>query len=96
MTTTIEQNGVTYQVTHHLVPEVLNQDGHIYRLLEATPHMTWKGKPTWILTWQGRCAQCGIAFEITTGPGVGRHLNRRCPLHHDPYSKAAPWKDGAT
>lgn len=95
MTATIEQNGVTYEITHHLVPDVLDQGGHIYRLIETKPHINRKCEPSWILTWRGRCARCGSEFDITTGPNVARHLNRRCPLHHNPSARAKPWKDGA-
>lgn len=96
MTTKIQVNGVTYEVTHHLVPTVLNQNGHHYRLLKTTPHKNSDGRPSWILTWLGRCAECGAGFEVTSGPSISLHLNRRCPAHHNPSSKATPWKAGAT
>lgn len=92
----MNHNNTREIVTNYKVPATFQQDGHTYRFVGARPHVNRLGVPSWVVTWQGTCAACGGKFEVTTGVQVNRSLNRRCPRHHRPWSKAVPWKDGVT
>jgi hypothetical protein len=62
---------------------------HLYTLIEVRPHVTLDGGASAVLTWQGHCVVCGHKFTCTTGPTIGQHLTRSCPLHRPPRRHAS-------
>jgi hypothetical protein len=81
------------------VGQVLKQGGQSYWLLKMEPYQRRDGANTVLLTWAGKCAECGRGFE-TKSPALPKWLSRRCDEHRAPgrpaseKAKAAQAKSG--
>lgn len=71
---------------------LIDQCGHIYRLVGSRPHVTRHGRQSAVLTWRGTCADCGGPFEFMTGREFPRYVNRRCRKHRKPRVPALPYE----
>jgi hypothetical protein len=54
--------------------------GFIYSIIEAKPHTNKDGTPSWLITLEGQCAECGCLFSFKQGPKRG-NFARRCDTH---------------
>lgn len=62
---------------------VLLADGQCFDLVRVEPYeRKTDGMASRLLTWAGRCADCGEPIEATSGLVVSP-LRRRCDLHRD-------------
>lgn len=66
--------------------------GHVYELVKKDPYIRMSdGSPSYVLTWRGTCADCGVAYDQQTGLQC-RSMLRRCKDHrkaHTPTNGAA-------
>lgn len=62
--------------------------GNRYELIETTPYTRKSDNAqTWLLTWLGSCATCGVPFRVNAGLTTNS-LNRRCSECADPLRPA--------
>lgn len=71
------------------VGTMLMADGQRFDLVRVEPYeRKTDGMPSRLLTWAGRCADCGEPIEVQSGLIVSG-LRRRCDLHKAPLRPVA-------
>ena len=57
-----------------------------FECVEIRPHVTRTGRDVELSIWIGRCADCGVPFDLVTPRRAGpvRVDRRRCAEHRDP------------